>query len=573
MSSVRRRRMQEEFYGLPENLADSLSQHAGSLPDGLALVEFDTGIELTWRQFDQQVTAVAALLLRQGLIKGDVVATSLPLTKEHVILMYACFRIGLVVSPLDLRLRPGEVMSCIEKTKPVAYFFFGIPGSRTFHSDMENLMSASPWVKLWVQMCREGEALCAGAVNAKDLLLSAGRSLAADPAAVVAQVSEARSVVTRRDPCLIIFTTGSTGSPKPALLCHENILVQVIGLVVAFDVSGNDRMLVNLPPSHVGCTTEQLATIVYCGGVAVTLFAFDAEKSLAAIDKYRVTMLGQIPALYGAEWRLSSYKDYDLSSLRFAIYGGQAVSIQFLHSLKSMAQRIGSGLGLTELAGFCSYTDPDVDVDELAHGLGYDSPLCPVSIRQPMRADGYAGELVPEGEVGEICYSGPQVFLGYLHDVEATSQTISRDGVCYTGDLGSHAKQAGLRLAGRRKLVIKPKGFQVFPEDVERHVLGAFAGRAVGAACVGAPHERYSEGVMLFVEVADSSLTAAEIHRVCRELSSFARPSHIEIVQPGTLPLNRVAKTDYLALRDTAEQLVLMLRGQGMWDRGRSVAP
>lgn len=104
--------------------------------------------------------------------------------------------------------------------------------------------------------------------------------------------------VDTRDPCLIIFTTGSTGSPKPALLCHENILVQNIGLAVGFDLREDDRMLINLPPSHVGCVTEQLATTIFGGGVSVILHIFDPEKSLEAIQTHKVTTLGQIPALF-----------------------------------------------------------------------------------------------------------------------------------------------------------------------------------------------------------------------------------------------------------------------------------
>ncbi len=99
------------------------------------------------------------------------------------------------------------------------------------------------------------------------------------------RVKKARAQVGKRDACLIIFTTGSTGSPKPGLLCHENILIQAIGLSVGFELQTSDRMLVNLPPSHVGCTTEQLGTVLFGGGVAVILHIFDPKLSLEAIQK------------------------------------------------------------------------------------------------------------------------------------------------------------------------------------------------------------------------------------------------------------------------------------------------
>jgi len=338
--------------------------------------------------------------------------------------------------------------------------------------------------------------------------------------------------------------------------------------MAAFRFTDGDRMLVNLPPSHVGGVTEQLATTLVAGGTAVLLPIFDPTRSLEAIQRHRVTMLGQIPAMFVAQWRLSNFTDYDLSSLRMAIYGGQAVSVEFLQRLAAMAPLFGSGLGLTEMAGFCTYTDLSGSVEEIAAGIGYDTALCPISIREPMAGDGTAGARKPPGEVGEVCFSGPQVFLGYLNDPESTALTVSSDGVCYTGDLGSYDQERGLRFVGRAKLVIKPKGFQVHPHDVESLVQEKLAGRVGAVACVGAEHDRYSEAVMLFVEaLPGGGVTVADVGRACKDMASYGRPSHVELVGPGEIPLNRVAKTDYVLLRERAAALVGELRAAGRWDR------
>jgi acyl-CoA synthetase (AMP-forming)/AMP-acid ligase II len=173
---------------------------------------------------------------------------------------------------------------------------------------------------------------------------------------------------------------------------------------------------------------------------------------------------------------------------------------------------------------------------------------------------------VSAGEIGEVCFTGPQVFLGYLGDPRATALSVSREGVCYTGDLGSIGPQ-GPRLAGRAKLTIKPKGFQLFPGDLENHVVGALAGRAATAACVGVEHAFWSEAIVLFVERAiGAPLTAEEVHAACQDVASYARPSHVEVVEAGTLPLNRVAKTDDLLLRQQAHHIVASLRRAGKLD-------
>jgi acyl-CoA synthetase (AMP-forming)/AMP-acid ligase II len=562
---TRDQRCRELYDGLLPNLADYVGHWARERPDATAIIEHATGETVSWKRFDAAVSAFAAKLLAIGLRRGDVVATSLPLLKEHVFLMFACYRIGAVLAPLDLRLKAKEVQYCFDRIEPAAYFFVGQTPVADFRPLVTEVMASSPYVRRWVQFQKEPELVVKGATGITAFAADIKRKYVL--AKLSGSLRRAHRAVDRRDPCLIIFTTGSTGSPKPAVLCHENILVQNIGLAVAFAMDASDRMLVNLPPSHVGCATEQLATTVFGGGTCVILPIFDATSSLEAIAKHRVTVLGQIPALFNLEWRLSEYGAFDLSSLRFAIYGGQAVSRPFLERLRAMAPRIGTGLGLTETAGFCTYTDLDADVDDLAAGIGFDMPLCPISIREPMRADGRAGPRKAAGEVGEICFSGPQVFLGYHGDPVASARALSRDGILYTGDMGSY-DAAGLHFSGRKGLVIKPKGYQVFPEDVESHIAAALPGRVAAVACVGADHEVFSEGIVAFVEpAAGSGLTVGDVLAACRSIAAYARPSHIELVGPGEIPLNRVAKTDYLALRERAAGVVERLRAAGAWDR------
>lgn len=555
----------EMYANLLPNIADYIAKYAKERPKDLAIIEHNTGETVTWKQFNTSVSAFAAKLLSIGLKKGDIVATSLPLLKEHVYLMYACYRIGVIIAPLDLRLKAKEIQYCMDRMKPKAYFFLGKTPLADFRPMIEEVMASSPFITHWVQFQKEEDLIMKGAVGitefVKDIKKVFIKSL------FTGSVKKARAKVGTRDACLIIFTTGSTGSPKAGLICHENILIQNIGLLVAFEMIHTDRMLINLPPSHVGCTTEQLGTVLFGGGTAVILHIFDAKMSLEAIQTHKTTVLGQIPALFNMEWRLPEYSSYDLSSLRFAIYGGQPVSREFLVKMKQMAPRIGTGLGLTETAGFNTYTNVDADVDELAQGIGYDSPLCPISIREVMKPDGTAGTEKAKGEIGEICFAGPQVFLGYLNDPGNTAKTISKDGICYTGDLGYYDDK-GLHFSGRAKLVIKPKGYQVFPEDVENHIAAKLKGKVSMVAVVGVEHDVFSEGIMAFVECLDGqTVSPDDVMSACDDISSYSRPSHVVTFKAGEMPLNRVAKTDYMLLKSKAKEIVQELRSQGKWDK------
>ena len=544
---------------------DYVDRYAKEKSSELALIEYNTREEITWKDFATKSKAFAAKLLSIGMKKGDIVATSLPLLKEHVYLMYACYRIGVIIAPLDLRLKAQEINRNFEKIKPKIYFFLGKTEQADFRPMITEVMkNYKDSCKYWVQFQKEEDLIMDGAIGITEFIKGIKGTYI--KALITGKVKKAQKQVHKHDPCLIIFTTGSTGFPKPALLSHDNILVQNIGLAVGFGMDEKDIMCVNLPPSHVGCTTEQLATTIYGGGASVILHIFDAEKTLDAIQKYKITVLGQIPALFAMQWRLPNYNEYDLSSLRFAIYGGQAVTRPFLEKLSMMAPEMGSGFGLTESAGFLTYTPQGGTVDDILTSIGYDMPISPISIRDPMKPDGSAGDEKNPGEVGEICFSGPQVFLGYYSDEENTKKVISTDQICYSGDLGSY-DDTGLHFAGRAKFIIKPKGYNVFPTEVEDFIEQSFKGKVGTVACVGIPHEIYTEGIMAFIEkVEGQELTVTELEEVMKEIAAYKRPSHFEIIKTGEIPLTRVGKTDYMILRQKGEEIAQKLRSEGKWD-------
>jgi acyl-CoA synthetase (AMP-forming)/AMP-acid ligase II len=538
-------------------------------PDALALINANTGRKVTWKELDQTSTALALKLLDMGFCAGDFFCTSLPLLTEHVFLEYACFKIGVVFVPLDLRLKGAEVIRSIGMVQAKGYGFLGKTPTADFRELGKAVMANCPSVRHFVQFSAPEDTV-EGATSAF-VLAEQARGLAtsamADPARseVLKAYAAATAGVGQTAGCLVIFTTGSTGYPKPALLSHRNITCQNMCLGAAFGFNEESRMLVNLPPSHVGCQTEQLMTTFFFGGTAVILHIFDAELSLRAIQEHKVDSFGQIPALFNLQWRLPNYAAFDLSSLRFALYGGQQVSRTFLEKLASMAPGFGTGLGLTETAGFCTYTPLDGTVDDILAGVGYDMPVYPMSIREAMKTDGYAGDAVAPGTVGNICFNGPQTFLGYVNSPEATAATISKDGYVYTGDLGFVDEQ-GLHFAGRAKLVIKPKGYQVFPAQVEDHFC-ELRDKVASCAVVGVDHQVFSEGIVCFVErKPPAALTVDDLAAHARGMASYMRPLHYVILEPGSMPLNRVAKTDYVLLKQKAAEEVTALRAKGGWD-------
>ncbi|MBD3185936.1 AMP-binding protein [Candidatus Bathyarchaeota archaeon] len=575
----------EEFEQISHFLNDYIEMHAREKPEGIAIIDADTGKYYTWQYFRDTVNLIALELLENGWEKGDIIISMLPLLPEHVFLEYACIKLGITFCPLDVRLKSDEVIYAVTLLSSARRVMFVHPDDTDsedkygrkkrydFKQFARRIRKEIPAVQYFMQMSMK-EDCDKGTVSWLDFIRRAKDrwlKLLHDPEErekSMKKLEQAASKVEADDAILIIYTTGTTGFPKPAMLTNEGIIAQNLCLSKGFNISPDDRMLVNLPPSHVGCQTEQLMTTIFVGGISVILHSFKAEKSLKAIQTYKVTAFGQIPALYVMEWRLPDYDSYDLSSLRFALYGGQGVSLRFLQKLKQMAPYFGSGLGLTELSGFCSYTPlgEDVKPEDILASLGHDYPITPLSIREPMNPDGTAGKEKPVGENGEVCYSGPQVFKGYYGNKEATRKTISKEGICYTGDLGFKDEDGNLHLVGRSKFVIKPKGYQVNPEEVEQH-LQKYPGVSL-AAVVGYKHEVFSEGIVAFIETRrGKKIPVDKLREHCKQLASYKRP--LLYVFLDEIPLNRVEKTDYAKLKEVVGQHIESERSKGGWDASK----
>ena len=541
-----------------------VAKWAVAKPDATAVLSADGSRTLTWREFDRQTTALAAELLQLGFSKGDFLVTQLPLTVDHVLLEYACFKIGVIAAPLDLRLAAGEVVRVLDNLRPRGFACLGVAGPLDFRATWNAVLENSTGIDYKFAVSTE---TIPGTRALSEITEPARLSAQGASGPAAAALENIGAAITPDDGALVIFTTGSTGSPKPALLSHRNITIQ--NMCMSGAIFGGDlglRTLVHLPPSHVGCQTEMMMSTLFGGGSVVLLENFDPGKTMRAVQQHGVQIFAQIPAMFNLVWMLKDYDQYDLSSLRLVAFGGNSVSKAFVDRVARMAPLVGTGLGLTECAGFCTYAlVQSGDHESLANGLGVDMPIYPCTIRHVMREDGTAGDELPDGEIGNVCFRGQQTLLGYVNDPEATARTISRDGYLYTGDLGIR-DAAGLRLTGRAKWVIKSFGHQIYPGDVETHIC-LLTDKVSSCVVVGAHHEVVSEAVVALVEMKPGiELDMKELNQHARAMPSYMRPRHWIILEPGKMPLNRLAKPDYLRAQEMAREAVAELRVRGEWD-------
>jgi acyl-CoA synthetase (AMP-forming)/AMP-acid ligase II len=551
-----------------------LDKWASEKPDKTAIIQYEDGREISYKKLKSTVDFFALRLMDMGVKKGDIVSTQLVLFPEHIALMYACFKLGAIFAPIDLRLKKEEVQRDLDKIKPKIFFFLGKTPMIDFNEIGEYVRDHCPYIDYLVQVLGDPkkDKPIEGAITVQQMMSKPRLVWLKIQDVFAGKLNKVYQSLDTKTPALIIFTTGTTGSPKPALMCHENIIVQNQVLVEGTGMNASDRILVNLPPSHVGCITEATLTMLYAGGTAVFLRVFNVEFSLKAIEKYKLTILGQIPTQFRMMWALPEYDSYDLSSLKYAIYAGSAVDVEFLEKLSKMAPKFGTGLGMTESAGFVTYTPDGISVEEMAGQVGraFDH-LARVTIREPMNADGSAGKELEDGQTGDICYHPPIVFLGYYNNPEATKKAVSTEGILYTGDVG-YFKDLGtyraLYLAGRKKFIIKQKGYQVFPDEVQSFI--AEHEKVDDVSVVGLKHKTFDEGIFAFVKHKEGeTLTSEEILHHCKNIASYKRPQHVEIWPPDkAFPLTRTTKVDKLELQKIAEEIVEELRKNGGWDSG-----
>jgi fatty-acyl-CoA synthase len=327
-----------------------------------------------------------------------------------------------------------------------------------------------------------------------------------------------------------VYTSGTTGKPKGALLTHANCFWTNVGFDVATGVSGDDVVLQVLPQFHCGGWNVQALLAWWKGARVVLERAFDADRCLELIERKRVTTTMGVPANYLFMSQSPRFADADLTSLRRAVVGGAPMPLALLETWRERGVEIVQGYGLTEAA-------PNV--------------LC-LPAEDAVRKAGYAGKPYPQVEValsdkGELLVRGPNVFAGYWRNPEASAEAVV-DGWLRTGDVAERDDEGFYRISGRLKDMYISGGENVYPAEVEDVLLSL---DGIGdAAVLGVPDERWGEvGAAFVVLEPGAALSEDEIIAVCRErLARFKVPASVRFLDE--LPrsaMNKVLKDELRA--------------------------
>ncbi|WP_285032705.1 AMP-binding protein [Mycolicibacterium sp. lyk4-40-TYG-92] len=449
-------------------------------------------------QLHDRVRAAAQHLCDLGIGVGDVVAVALRNRVEFVVLLFAAWRLGAAVTPVNPSLTDDEVR--------------------------------------------------------RQLVDSAARLLVIDddgtPAAGVPTLSVARLAsspvgtdhVPHDDPAalaLLIYTSGTTGTPKGVMLDHANLDAMAQMGRQALQVGPVDRCLLILPLFHVNGIVVSVITPLLSGASVVIADRFTPETFFEVIARKRPTFFSAVPTIYTMLAALPDDVTADTSSLRFAICGAAPASAELLNRFET---RYGfpviEGYGLSE--GTCASTINPIDGSRRVGTVGKPFP------GQRIRIVDAHGHDVPTGDDGEIIIAGPNVMRGYLGRPEDTARTVV-DGWLHTGDIGHLDADGYLTLAGRSKDMIIRGGENIYPREIE-DVLSSDPD-VLDAAVLGAPDDKWGEVVVAYVAPrAGATIDINALQARCAlNLAGYKRPTEILIVD--AIPKNPVGKTDKAPLR------------------------
>ena len=474
------------------NLAANLTATAARTPDAVAL-KLD-GLQISFAQLEDSSARVAGHLASIGVEAGDRVGLMLPNVPGFAAIYYGILRLGAVVVPMNVLLKERETSFYLSDPEAKAVFawhdFADAAGAGAREAGAE-LIVVSP-----------GEF---GALLA-----------AATPLAEVAARAET-------DTAVILYTSGTTGTPKGAELTHGNLGRNAEATQRLFSMTGEDVILGSLPLFHSFGQTCSLNAGIRAGAKLTLLPRFEPDKALEIIERDRVTLFMGVPTMYSAILNSPSAPSADAGSLRICVSGGASLPVELMRSFE---QHFGcvilEGYGLSETSPVASFNHPD-------------GVRKPGSIGTPiegveMRVVDDAGKPVADGEVGEIVIRGHNVMKGYWNRPEATAEAIREGGWFFSGDMARIDEDGCYFIVDRKKDLIIRGGYNVYPREIEEVIYEHAA--VAEAAVIGVPHDELGEEVAAFVALkpgAQASADELKAH-VKDQVAAYKYPRHVWVI-------------------------------------------
>ena len=489
--------------------------------------------EILAREIQERINHLAQAMLFHGLKKGDLVLTILPNCPEFLYTFFAAQQIGLITVTLDTRYREADLRRFMGMTDPkMIVFIHEIKGY-----SIENILS-----KISTDFDTKIKYL---SLSTDPKFGDSFQTYTDRDFNMTKELQSAQQQLHVDDGAAIVFTGGTTGKPKAALLSHRNIAEMgfqeikfLFSQVKPPGFQNRPAVYNGLPNSHVGGLIE-FNSLCFIGGMQMILDAtWHPVHQLEAIQKYKTPFFGGVPTMGAILLSLPNLENYDLSSLKLSLFSGEKLNLDMLEDFqKRICSNIVNGYGSTESGAEIAITTFEDPIEKLADGYA-GKPLPGVQIKI---VDEEGHELPPNQE-GEILVKGPSTILGYYKQPDEDQIGFTEDGWCKMGDIGYLTEDGAIVNKGRKKQIIRVGSYTVLPMEIEELV--STIPEVALAVAIGYPDKIFNEVVWLIVipeEGKDVDVNA--IMALCKEnLANYKVPKRILIRKE--IQVTRIGKVD-----------------------------
>jgi acyl-CoA synthetase (AMP-forming)/AMP-acid ligase II len=508
-----------------ERLLDYLPYHAEHHPARPALV--GPRQTITWSELPGRTAAVAKALIANGVVHGDRVAVWTPPSVDGILAFLACARIGAIFVGVNPKYQPPEVEHLLADASPTLLLGATQTSQRDYHEDLGRAAMLAPETRVVPFALGTGfAAFVSEAASVSDAALQA-----------------AADAVAPADPVTIVYTSGTTGKPKGALLTQ-------IGFAGNYWHTYRERYTewLRIPAfltlNHAAGLGDVAALAVVAGGSQYFMERFDPAALLELIERERLNYVAGLVTHFQLLFRGADVDAYDLSSLEYIWWGGAQIPLDLLARLENLCDRVSTDYGQTETHGPLVYMPVSASSADKSRMLGLPRTSHPVRLADER------GEVVPFGEAGEVQAYGSHLSPGYLNDPEASAALYTPDGWLRTGDLAVQRPDGYLGMVGRIKEMFKSGGYNVYPAEIES-VIAEHPGVDM-VAVLSVPDQVFQEVGWAFISPKrDARLEPEELRTfVSERIANYKVPKRFVVSRD--LPRTAVGKIDKPHLRAQA---------------------
>ncbi len=492
-------------------------------------------VRLTFAGLAAAADDAARAFVASGAEPGDRVALWAPNMAEWAVAALGAFRAGLVVVTVNTRFKGREAAHVIR----TAGARLLLTVTDFLETDYLALLDEAG-----VPDCVTETVVLAGPVPGLGRAVGWGDFLSRAGGVEPGAGAERAAAVTPGDVSTIIFTSGTTGAPKGAMLRHGAAVRAYTDWADVVGLRRGDRYLIVNPFFHTFGLNAGILACVLTGATIVPHAVFDVPQVMRRVDEERITMLPGPPSVYQTMLDHPDLASFDLSTLRLAVTGAATVPVEMIRRMRSELtfRTIVTGYGLTEATGIATMCRHDDDPETIATTAGRAIPDIEVLVVDD------DGKEVAAGEPGEVVVRGYNVMVGYFGDPTATSATVDGDGWLHTGDVGVMDERGYLRITDRTKDMFVVGGFNAYPAEIENMMMEHPAVSQV--AVIGVPDHRMGEVGRAYVITREgATVDEASLLAWCRErMANYKVPRSVALVD--ALPLNAVGKVQKFVLRE-----------------------